>query len=136
MTNLKLDTLPKLEGYDLDTTSGCRAAYSAARRYVVGVSYSGSSSYPTNMAFDNAVREMMAMAGIENPTARDWVKFAHKLTWHCARCGGTGQYVTMVLNGRPTGPGGQCYRCNGKGHQNAQDAHRNYWHAMKRPLYM
>jgi hypothetical protein len=94
MTNL--DTLPKLEGYDLDTMSGCRAAYSAARRYVVGVSYSGSSSYPTNMAFDNAVREMMAIAGIEDHSALDWVTFAHKLTWHCA----------------------------------------NYWHAMKRPVYM
>ncbi len=43
----------------------------------------------------------------------------------CGRCAGTGMFVTMVLNGRPTGPGGICYRCNGKGVQNARDEERN-----------
>lgn len=43
----------------------------------------------------------------------------------CGRCAGTGQFITMVVNGRPTGPGGICYRCNGKGVQNARDEERN-----------
>lgn len=43
----------------------------------------------------------------------------------CGRCAGTGMFVTMVLNGRPTGPGGICYRCNGKGVQSARDEERN-----------
>jgi hypothetical protein len=43
----------------------------------------------------------------------------------CGRCAGTGQFITMVLNGRPTGPGGICYRCEGKGYQSARDEERN-----------
>lgn len=43
----------------------------------------------------------------------------------CRRCAGTGQFITMVLNGRPTGPGGECFRCNGKGYQSARDEQRN-----------
>jgi hypothetical protein len=43
----------------------------------------------------------------------------------CGRCAGTGMYVTMVLNGKPTGPGGECYRCDGKGYQTPKDEARN-----------
>lgn len=43
----------------------------------------------------------------------------------CRRCAGTGAFVTMVLNGRPTGPGGICFRCEGKGYQTARDEERN-----------
>ena len=43
----------------------------------------------------------------------------------CRRCAGTGEFVTMVVNGKPTGPGGICYRCNGKGFQTAGDEKRN-----------
>lgn len=126
---------PKLEGYDLTTAEGCRKAYSAARFYTVKVSYSGSDKYPTNEAFDAEVRKLMAAAGIEEPTPQDWAKYAHQVEWPCQRCGRTGQYVTMVVNGRPTGPGGPCYRCHGKGYQKPRDAHRNYWHMMKAPIY-
>lgn len=35
----------------------------------------------------------------------------------CGRCAGTGEFITMVVNGRPTGPGGICFRCGGKGVQ-------------------
>jgi hypothetical protein len=43
----------------------------------------------------------------------------------CGRCAGTGQFVTMVVNGKPTGPGGECYRCQGKGYQTPEDEKRN-----------
>lgn len=44
---------------------------------------------------------------------------------HCRRCAGTGSFITMVVNGRPTGPGGACFRCNGKGYHTAADRKRN-----------
>ena len=43
----------------------------------------------------------------------------------CRRCSGTGAYITMLLNGQPTGPGGICYRCEGKGYQTPEDERRN-----------
>jgi hypothetical protein len=43
----------------------------------------------------------------------------------CERCGGTGQFITAVVNGKPTGPGGICFRCEGKGWQSPQDEKRN-----------
>jgi len=43
----------------------------------------------------------------------------------CGRCAGTGRFVTMVVNGTPTGPGGACFRCQGKGYQTPQDEKRN-----------
>jgi len=46
----------------------------------------------------------------------------------CLRCAGTGQFITMVENGVPKGPGGTCFRCAGKGWQTVRDARRNdYW---------
>jgi hypothetical protein len=35
----------------------------------------------------------------------------------CRRCVGTGQFITGTVNGVPTGPGGICFRCAGKGRQ-------------------
>jgi len=121
---------PKISGYDLKTADGCRAAYRAARKYVVKNSYAGSAAFPTNADFDARVKADMEKAGVTEPTPRDWVKYAHRVTFPCGRCGGTGRFITMVENGQPKGPGGQCFRCQGKGHQNARDAHRNFWHDM------
>lgn len=44
----------------------------------------------------------------------------------CGRCAGTGQFITGVVNGKPTGPGGICFRCEGKGTQSccSVEAHR------------
>lgn len=50
----------------------------------------------------------------------------------CGRCAGTGAFVTGSLNGKPTGPGGHCYRCNGKGFHTFADRKRNYGYAMSR----
>jgi hypothetical protein len=43
----------------------------------------------------------------------------------CGRCAGTGRFITGTLNGVPTGPGGICFRCEGKGFQDERDVKRN-----------
>ena len=43
----------------------------------------------------------------------------------CRRCARTGRFITMVLNGVPTGPGGICFRCGGKGYHTQADRKRN-----------
>lgn len=44
----------------------------------------------------------------------------------CRRCAGTGQFITRVENGQPKGPGGICFRCQGKGHHTQADRRRNW----------
>jgi hypothetical protein len=44
----------------------------------------------------------------------------------CGRCAGTGAFITYVENGVPKGPGGDCFRCNGKGFHNHADRKRNW----------
>jgi hypothetical protein len=34
--------------------------------------------------------------------------------YFCRRCAGTGKFITHTVNGQPKGPGGDCFRCNGK----------------------
>lgn len=46
----------------------------------------------------------------------------------CRRCAGTGQFITRVENGVPTGPGGICFRCGGKGYQTVKDSTRNQFY--------
>ena len=43
----------------------------------------------------------------------------------CRRCAQTGQFITGTVNGKPRGPGGPCYRCNGKGYHDRADRKRN-----------
>lgn len=43
----------------------------------------------------------------------------------CRRCAETGNFITMVVNGKPTGPGGKCFRCGGKGYHTQADRKRN-----------
>src|SRR4051812_44928517 len=52
----------------------------------------------------------------------------------CRRCAGTGQFITRVENGVPTGPGGECFRCGGKGYQTVADRRRNYGHDNFAPI--
>lgn len=74
--------------------------------------------------FDAAVKEFLA--DIATPTPAQFVTAAKLARFFCGRCGGTGRFVTYVENGIPKGPGGACYRCQGKGTQNDADARRNY----------
>lgn len=40
------------------------------------------------------------------------------IAYQCRKCGGTGVYATMVLDGRPYSPTGTtCWACNGRGWQ-------------------
>lgn len=76
--------------------------------------------------FNAAVKVVLDKAGVTEPTPKQWVQAAKAVSFPCPRCAGTGQFVTMVVNGKPTGPGGVCFRCEGKGRQNDADRRRNY----------
>ena len=54
---------------------------------------------------------------------------------HCGRCAGTGRFITGTLNGRPTGPGGPCFRCGGKGKHDQADRTRNLGWELTRRVY-
>lgn len=49
-------------------------------------------------------------------------------TFHCGRCAGTGAFITYVENGVPKGPGGICFRCQGKSRHTQEDRKRNRYH--------
>lgn len=76
--------------------------------------------------FNEAALALLTKAGVTEPTPKQWVQAAKRVSFPCPRCGGTGQFVTMVVNGVPTGPGGHCFRCEGKGRQNDADRRRNH----------
>lgn len=58
-------------------------------------------------------------------TPAECIKALESLTCACRRCAGTGSFITGTTNGQPTGPGGPCYRCEGRGYQTLTDARRN-----------
>jgi len=73
-----------------------------------------------------SVLEFNAACRAYNPeTPEEWVEAAKRVAFTCRRCAGTGAYITGTLNGQPTGPGGRCFRCEGKGVQNDADIMRN-----------
>jgi len=47
-------------------------------------------------------------------------------SYGCGRCATTGRFITGTMNGKPTGPGGDCFRCNGKGYHDRADRKRNW----------
>lgn len=102
------------------TIAADRKAYREARVVLMSTTYADAA------AIDAAVRELLA--GIAEPTSGQWVKAIGIVKIRCGRCAGTGAFVTMVVNGRPTGPGGGCFRCGGTGAQTLKDAHRNLAH--------
>jgi hypothetical protein len=44
----------------------------------------------------------------------------------CGRCAHTGDFITGTENGKPYGPGGICFRCDGKGRHEHADRLRNW----------
>ena len=122
--------VPKWDDFNLGSPEGCREAYKVIRWWA------GHGDQCISRAdFDRRVKAGLAKMEILDPEPRDYVRAALAIGWKCPRCGGTGQYVTMVLNGKPSGPGGICYRCEGKGYQKAKDNHRNYWYDVKGRSY-
>lgn len=77
--------------------------------------------------YDNCEpREFDALVKATNPTCpADYVLAAEAMSCPCRRCAGTGKFITYVENGSPRGPGGDCFRCGGKGRQDVGDVHRN-----------
>lgn len=76
--------------------------------------------------FTAAVKALLAKKGVQSPVEADYLKAAKIVRFTCKRCAGTGQFITGSMNGKPTGPGGACFRCGGKGAQNDADRRRNY----------
>lgn len=62
------------------------------------------------------------------------VDFSVEGSHPCGRCAGTGQFITGMLNGKPTGPGGPCFRCGGKGYHTRDDRRRNDYHDTHRTV--
>jgi hypothetical protein len=78
----------------------------------------------TRENFNAAVRAHLGDKA-DTATPAEWVAAAKATHIRCRRCAGTGDFITMVENGVPRGPGGICYRCAGKGYQTDEDAVRN-----------
>lgn len=75
----------------------------------------------TRAAFDDACRALVG----ESPTPERWLAATERARFKCSRCAGTGAFITGSENGRPTGPGGACFRCEGRGSQGWRDGRRN-----------
>jgi hypothetical protein len=90
--------------------------------YLVGVWFL---SYDSNRPKEAQSAIQEALKGEPSPEA--YVKAVKRASVPCRRCGGTGRFVTGVMNGKAVGPGGQCYRCGGKGVQRWEDGKRNYF---------
>jgi hypothetical protein len=108
------------------THAQLRKEYLEIRSAVLWTAYGKASD------FDAAVRKLLP----ENPTPEQWVEKAKVVQVHCGRCGGTGRFITGSLNGKLTGPGGICFRCEGKGKQNLADAKRNAYYDEHQPIYL
>lgn len=91
--------------------------------------------------FDEEVRRRAAAFGGEAPDPRGWMAIAKevhddaKKAWEkdrstesCPRCLGSGRFTTQIVNNKPVGPGGPCFRCDGKGFQNRFDRRRNCYY--------
>lgn len=77
---------------------------------------------PSEQAFNDACA---ALLGEGEHAPAQWVRAAKAVRFSCPRCAGTGKFITMVVNGVPTGPGGACFRCKGAGTQSDTDVLRN-----------
>lgn len=80
-----------------------------------------------DFCYDNCTPlEFNLLVKSTNPqTPAQWVEHALEAACGCKRCAGTGRFITMTENGQPKGPGGICFRCEGRGYQVLADAHRN-----------
>ncbi len=54
----------------------------------------------------------------------------------CGRCASTGRFITGNHNGKPTGPGGPCFRCGGKGKHNQADRKRNDYYDTHQTVHL
>jgi len=99
------------------TKEALRKSY---RNALDGLTYDNASPSEVRAAIEQKV-------GIPDSPAA-WVEAIESVKMPCKRCASTGRFITRVENGVPTGPGGVCYRCDGKGYQTHKDGHRNHTH--------
>lgn len=74
-----------------------------------------------------------AVARFQPKTPEEFVAAARKVSFRCETCLGTGEYITYIENKIPKGPGGPCFRCQGKGNQNDNDRRRNWGYDQRNP---
>jgi len=105
---------------DSMSPEACRAYYAKIR---------SRSEARSAAIFNTAVAKALDPITAErDATPQEWVKAARAVRFPCGRCAGTGRFITGSLNGQPTGPGGDCFRCNGTGAQDDHDVRRNEEH--------
>lgn len=75
--------------------------------------------------FDLAVAQSVE----DKNSSQEWLDVAIAMEFSCPACDSTGVYVRP---GAPNASGGSCFRCNGKGGQNATDRRRNAYYDAKR----
>lgn len=80
----------------------------------------------TRVQFDEAVRALLPEN--EDATPAQWLAATDAVRFPCRRCAGTGSFITGTLNGVPTGPGGPCFRCEGRGTQGWASGRRNAYY--------
>lgn len=112
-----------------DSRATARAMYAKIRARMLH-----ESSGITKEWFDTRVRQSLKNAGDDLESAWQWVSMAKRLHIPCGRCASTGRFVTMVENGKPKGPGGICFRCQGRGYQTYADAKRNWGYDVNRAV--
>lgn len=107
------------EGSAPSATSATDVA--AARREYAARRAHASYDNASRAEFDAACRALVG----EGATPEAWLAATDRARLPCRRCAQTGRYVTGLHNGKPTGPGGSCYRCGGTGQQGWRDGRRN-----------
>ena len=105
--------------------------------------------YADKKSFDDAATKVLELVSGgedgEGVELSHWVESARRLVEECepkaqpardmcGRCGGTGIFHTVVLNGKPVSRG-ECFRCQGKGFQTDGDRRRNYGYDVYAPKY-
>lgn len=99
---------------DTDDLTAARREYAARRRHAAY-----DNAEPAD--FDAACRALVGDAA----APAEWLAATDRVRLPCRRCAQTGRFITGTHNGVPTGPGGPCFRCEGRGWQGWRDGRRN-----------
>lgn len=98
----------------------------------------GKKGYPRIAKYAKQLNEsaQAKAARVTQPQTQEPTPKVEVVREHCGRCAGTGQFITYVENNQPKGPGGICFRCEGKGYQTPEDKKRNEYYDTHRTVYV